>query len=164
MKQNENGRRLEKVEDDFNTFLRFFQIFPNFYFILFRVAFFSLHFIFVLLQIAMFRIDAKQAEKALFSHRSEKDFASVSLHFTLKRKWTAHPSSEWKPGTRGPWISLFTTNTLNKNYNFPTDHIHLLNYNHWFLERDTVILYSTVLNVWEFQGRRDRAFPKKEPV
>jgi hypothetical protein len=34
----------------------------------------------------MFRIDAKQAKKTLFSHRSEKNFASFSLHFALKRK------------------------------------------------------------------------------
>jgi hypothetical protein len=42
-------------------------------------VFFSLRFIFVSLQISMFRIDAKQAKKALFSHQSEKNFASVSL-------------------------------------------------------------------------------------
>jgi hypothetical protein len=86
MKQNENGCRLEKVEDDFNIFLRFLQISQIFTLSFFALHFFPLHFIFVLLQIAMFRIDAKQAKNALFSHRSEKDFASVSLHFTLKRK------------------------------------------------------------------------------
>jgi hypothetical protein len=40
---------------------------------------FSLRSIFVSLQIFTFRIDAKQAKKALFSHRSKKNFASVSL-------------------------------------------------------------------------------------
>jgi hypothetical protein len=47
---------------------------------------FSLRSIFVLLQISTFRIDVKQAKKALFSHRSEKNFASVSLHFASKQK------------------------------------------------------------------------------
>jgi hypothetical protein len=47
---------------------------------------FSLRSIFVSLQISMFRIDAKQAKKALFSHRSEKNFTSVSLHFASKQK------------------------------------------------------------------------------
>ncbi len=47
---------------------------------------FLLHSIFVSLQITMFRIDAKQAKKALFLHRSEKNFASVSFHFASKRK------------------------------------------------------------------------------
>jgi hypothetical protein len=42
--------------------------------------------IFVSLQISTFRINAKQAKKALFSHQSEKNFASVSLHFASKRK------------------------------------------------------------------------------
>ncbi len=47
---------------------------------------FSLRSIFVLLQISTFRIDAKQAKKALFSHRSVRNFASVSLHFSSKQK------------------------------------------------------------------------------
>jgi hypothetical protein len=46
----------------------------------------SLRSIFVSLQISTLRINAKQAKKALFSHRSEKNFASVSLHFASKRK------------------------------------------------------------------------------
>jgi hypothetical protein len=53
----------------------------RFFFVLF-----SLRCIFVSLQISTFRIDAKQAKKALFSHRSEKNFASISLHFASKRK------------------------------------------------------------------------------
>jgi hypothetical protein len=53
----------------------------RFFFVLF-----SLRSIFVSLQISMFRIDEKQAKKALFSHRSEKNFASVSLLFDSKRK------------------------------------------------------------------------------
>jgi hypothetical protein len=48
---------------------------------------FSLRSIFVSLQISTFRIDVKQVKKALFSHRSQKNFASVSLHFASKRKW-----------------------------------------------------------------------------
>ncbi len=48
---------------------------------------FSLRFIFVLLQISMFRIDAKQAKKHFFSYRSKKYFASILLHFATKRKW-----------------------------------------------------------------------------
>jgi hypothetical protein len=47
---------------------------------------FSLRSIFVSLQIYMFRIDAKQMKKHIFSHRSEKQFASVLLHFASKRK------------------------------------------------------------------------------
>jgi hypothetical protein len=50
---------------------------------------FSLRSTFVSLQISKFRIDAKQAKKTLFLHRSEKNFASVSLHFA---KMTAYPS------------------------------------------------------------------------
>jgi hypothetical protein len=50
----------------------------------FFLVLFSLRSIFVLLQISMFRIDAKQAKKALFSHQSEKNFASVSLYFASK--------------------------------------------------------------------------------
>jgi hypothetical protein len=53
----------------------------RFFFILFW-----LRSIFISLQISTFRIDAKQAKKALFLHRSEKNFASVSLHFASKRK------------------------------------------------------------------------------
>jgi hypothetical protein len=53
----------------------------RFFFILF-----SLRSIFVSLQISMFRINAKHAKKTLFSHRSEKKFAFVSLHFASKRK------------------------------------------------------------------------------
>jgi hypothetical protein len=53
----------------------------RFFFVLF-----SLRSIFVSLQISTVRIDAKQAKKALFSHRSEKNFAFVSLHFASKRK------------------------------------------------------------------------------
>jgi hypothetical protein len=52
----------------------------------FFFVFFSLNSIFVSLHIFTFRIDAKKAKKALFSHRSEKYFASVSLHFASKRK------------------------------------------------------------------------------
>jgi hypothetical protein len=52
-----------------------------FFFILF-----SLCSIFVSLQISKFRIDAKQAKKALYFASKRKKFASVSLHFTLKRK------------------------------------------------------------------------------
>ncbi len=48
---------------------------------------FLLCFIFVSLQISTFRIDAKQVKNPFFSHRSEKNFASVSLHFASKRKW-----------------------------------------------------------------------------
>jgi hypothetical protein len=51
----------------------------RFFFVLF-----SLRSIFVSLEISMFRINAKQAK-----HRSEKNFASVSLHFA---KMTPHPS------------------------------------------------------------------------
>jgi hypothetical protein len=40
---------------------------------------FLLCFIFDPLQISTFRIDAKHAKKALFSHQSEKNFASFSL-------------------------------------------------------------------------------------
>jgi hypothetical protein len=58
-------------------------------FLLFFVLF-SLHSIFVSLQISTFRIDAKQAKKALFSHRSEKNFAS----FRFEAKMTAHPSGD----------------------------------------------------------------------
>jgi hypothetical protein len=53
----------------------------RFFFVLFL-----LRSIFISLQISTFRIDAKQAKKALFSHRSGKNFASVSLHFASKRK------------------------------------------------------------------------------
>jgi hypothetical protein len=53
----------------------------RFFFVLFM-----LRSIFVSLQIFTFRIDAKQAKKALFSHRSEKNFNSVSLNFSSKQK------------------------------------------------------------------------------
>jgi hypothetical protein len=46
----------------------------RFFFVLF-----SLRSIFVSLQISMFRIDAKQAKKALFRIEAKKNFASVSL-------------------------------------------------------------------------------------
>jgi hypothetical protein len=39
--QNENGYRLEKLKDDLNIFLRSLQIFPDFHFILFRLAVFA---------------------------------------------------------------------------------------------------------------------------
>jgi hypothetical protein len=47
---------------------------------------FLLRSIFVSLQISMFRIDAKQGKITLFSHRSEKNFASVSLHLASQQK------------------------------------------------------------------------------
>ncbi len=46
--------------------------------LLFRYVFASFHF--------RFALDAKTSEKTLFSHRSEKNLASVSLHFASKRK------------------------------------------------------------------------------
>jgi hypothetical protein len=53
----------------------------RFFFVLFLLCS-----IFNSLQISTFRINAKQAKKAIFSHQSEKIFASVLLHFASKRK------------------------------------------------------------------------------
>jgi hypothetical protein len=47
---------------------------------------FLLRSILISLQISMFHIGAKQGEKTLFSHQSEKNFASVSLHFASQQK------------------------------------------------------------------------------
>jgi hypothetical protein len=58
----------------------------RFFFVLF-----SLRSIFVSLQISTFRIDAKQAKKALFSHRSEKKIRFRFASFRFEAKMTAHP-------------------------------------------------------------------------
>ncbi len=77
----------------------------RFFFVLF-----SLRSIFVSLQISMFCIDAKQAKKHFFLHRSEKNFASVSLHFASKRKWRrtilvtgSKQVVHWTSETRWEW-------------------------------------------------------------
>ncbi len=53
--------------------------------LLFRFVFASFHFRFVSDFYGSHRCEI--SEKSTFSHRSEKNFASVSLHFASKRKW-----------------------------------------------------------------------------
>jgi hypothetical protein len=60
-------------------------------FLLFFVLF-SLRSIFVSLQISTFRIDAKQAKKALFFASKRKKFRFCFASFRFEAKMTAHPS------------------------------------------------------------------------
>jgi hypothetical protein len=53
---------------------------------------FLLRSIFVSLQISMFRIDAKQAKKALFFASKRKKFGFRFASFRFKAKMTAHPT------------------------------------------------------------------------
>ncbi len=53
---------------------------------------FSLCSIFVSLQISTFRIDAKQAKKALFFSSKRKEFRFRFASFRFEAKMTAHPS------------------------------------------------------------------------
>jgi hypothetical protein len=69
----------------------------RFFFVLF-----SLRSIFVSLQISTFRIDAKQAKKALFLASKRKKFRFRFASFRFEAKMTAHPSRN----RRKPEINL----------------------------------------------------------
>ncbi len=87
------------------AYFRFVSPLKIFCFASFSFCFASFHF--------RFALDAKTSKKTLFSHRSEKNFTSVLLHFASKRKWwqffasvSLHSTSERK------WWQIFACVSL----------------------------------------------------